>query len=76
MAPEASLFSAGTATSGFLPAPLMIAPQHGGIIQGALIETFLDKLESLKVGLDIIIFQGDGRAAEEHCLYQDTANTP
>jgi flavorubredoxin len=37
------------------PAPLMIAPQHGGIIQGSLIETFLDQLESLKVGLDIII---------------------
>jgi flavorubredoxin len=37
------------------PAPLMIAPQHGGIIKGDLIETFLSKLESLKVGLDIIV---------------------
>lgn len=37
------------------PVPLMIAPQHGGIIQGDLIPLFLEKLESLKVGLDIII---------------------
>lgn len=37
------------------PAPLMIAPQHGGIIQGELIETFLNRLESLQVGLDIIV---------------------
>ena len=36
------------------PAPLMIAPQHGGIIQGDLIESFLEKLEELPVGLDIL----------------------
>jgi len=37
------------------PPPLMIAPQHGGIIQGPLIEEFLAELEQLKVGLDIIV---------------------
>lgn len=37
------------------PAPLVIAPQHGGIIQGDLIETFLARLEELSVGLDIIV---------------------
>lgn len=36
------------------PAPLMIAPQHGGIIQGSLIEEFLDKLYDLPVGLDLL----------------------
>jgi len=36
------------------PAPLMIAPQHGGIIRGALINEFLDRMETLQVGLDII----------------------
>jgi len=32
----------------------MLAPQHGGIIQGALIEEFLSRMEELPVGLDII----------------------
>jgi len=36
------------------PAPLMIAPQHGSIIQEADIPFFLDQMENLKVGLDII----------------------
>lgn len=36
------------------PAPLMIAPQHGGIIRGALMDDFLDRMNSLQVGLDII----------------------
>jgi glyoxylase-like metal-dependent hydrolase (beta-lactamase superfamily II) len=36
------------------PAPLVIAPQHGGIIQGPLIEDFLSRMEELPVGLDII----------------------
>ncbi len=36
------------------PAPVMIAPQHGGILEGELIETFLERLENLQVGLDII----------------------
>ena len=37
------------------PAPLMIAPQHGGIIQQPLIDMFLDRLEELPVGLDILV---------------------
>jgi len=36
------------------PAPLMLAPQHGGIITGELMELFLKRLEELPVGLDII----------------------
>ncbi|CAH2030989.1 MBL fold metallo-hydrolase [Trichlorobacter ammonificans] len=36
------------------PAPLMLAPQHGGIIQGELIPEFLSRMEELQVGLDII----------------------
>jgi glyoxylase-like metal-dependent hydrolase (beta-lactamase superfamily II) len=36
------------------PAPIMIAPQHGGLIQGELIETFLARMEALPVGLDIL----------------------
>jgi glyoxylase-like metal-dependent hydrolase (beta-lactamase superfamily II) len=37
------------------PAPLMIAPQHGGIIKGELIETLLTRMEELQVGLDIMV---------------------
>lgn len=36
------------------PAPLVIAPQHGGIIQGPLINDFMSRMEALPVGLDII----------------------
>ena len=36
------------------PAPLAIAPQHGGIIQGKLIADFLGRMEQLSVGLDIL----------------------
>jgi hypothetical protein len=36
------------------PAPLMIAPQHGSIILEEDIPFFLDKMENLQVGLDII----------------------
>ncbi len=36
------------------PAPETIAPQHGGIISGDLVAQFLEKMESLPVGLDII----------------------
>jgi len=36
------------------PAPLMIAPQHGSIIQEQDIPYFLDQMENLQVGLDII----------------------
>ena len=37
-----------------LPMPAIIAPQHGGIITGDLIEIFLKRMENLQVGLDII----------------------
>jgi len=37
------------------PPPIMIAPQHGGIIQGELIEKFLKQLQNLEVGLDILL---------------------
>lgn len=37
------------------PPPLMLAPQHGGIITGDLIPEFLDQMENLQVGLDIIV---------------------
>ena len=40
------------------PKPLMIAPQHGGILQGEIIDLFMDRMEELMVGLDII--QGTG----------------
>jgi len=36
------------------PAPLMIAPQHGSIIQGDMIKFFLDKMYDLPVGLDLL----------------------
>jgi hypothetical protein len=36
------------------PPPEIIAPQHGGIIKGDLIELFLGKLADLPVGVDIL----------------------
>lgn len=36
------------------PAPKMIAPQHGAIIQGELINDFLNKMYDLPVGLDLL----------------------
>lgn len=36
------------------PRPLMIAPQHGSILSGPLVEQFLEKMSNLRVGLDII----------------------
>ena len=36
------------------PPPLMIAPQHGGILSGPLVEQFLQKMNDLRVGLDIL----------------------
>lgn len=41
------------------PQPIMLAPQHGGLIQGDLIGDFLDRMEQLQVGLDIIISLND-----------------
>lgn len=36
------------------PLPEIIAPQHGRIIRGALVQQFLERMEKLQVGLDII----------------------
>lgn len=36
------------------PAPLALAPQHGGLIKGELIDLFMNRMEELQVGLDII----------------------
>lgn len=41
------------------PPPKIIAPQHGGIIKGDLIELFLGKVTDLPVGLDILGNLGD-----------------
>ncbi len=41
------------------PAVEMIAPQHGRVIQRPLIEQFLERMERLQVGLDIIDEQQD-----------------
>ena len=37
------------------PAPLMIAPQHGSLITGEWVEFFLNKLEQLPVGLNLLL---------------------
>lgn len=36
------------------PAPVALMPQHGGLIKGELLELFMDRMEELQVGLDII----------------------
>ncbi len=36
------------------PAPLMIAPQHGSVIEGDYLEKFLERMTDLRVGLDIL----------------------
>jgi flavorubredoxin len=36
------------------PSVLVIAPQHGGIIQGELVQDFLNRMSELEVGLDLI----------------------
>lgn len=36
------------------PAPKMIAPQHGAILQGEVLQKFMEKLYALPVGLDLI----------------------
>jgi flavorubredoxin len=37
------------------PPPEMIAPQHGGIIQGELLKNFIDRIYNLDVGLDLLV---------------------
>ncbi|MGB9734598.1 MAG: MBL fold metallo-hydrolase [bacterium] len=36
------------------PPPLIVAPQHGGIIQGELVEEFIKRMSSLEVGIELI----------------------
>ena len=43
------------------PFPEVIAPQHGRIITGAWIEEFMERLEVLDVGLDILDARDDDR---------------
>jgi glyoxylase-like metal-dependent hydrolase (beta-lactamase superfamily II) len=54
---------------GIDPQPLMIAPQHGGILQGEIMDLFLDRMGGLMVGLDIIKGIGAGRS-----LFIEAAN--
>ncbi len=56
---NAALARAVAAIRKLTPAVEMIAPQHGRIIQGRLVEQFLDRMERLPVGLDIIDEQQD-----------------
>jgi glyoxylase-like metal-dependent hydrolase (beta-lactamase superfamily II) len=51
------------------PQPLMIAPQHGGILQGEIMDLFIDRIGNLMVGLDIIRGIGDRRS-----LFIEAAN--
>ncbi|MCD4733472.1 MBL fold hydrolase [bacterium] len=39
------------------PKPILIAPQHGGMIQGRWIDYYLSKIEKLPVGLDLIAYE-------------------
>jgi flavorubredoxin len=41
------------------PTPLALAPQHGGLIKGDLIEFFLERISELPVGLDIVTTVND-----------------
>lgn len=41
------------------PAPLTLAPQHGGLIKGDLIELILERISELPVGLDIVASVND-----------------
>jgi serine/threonine-protein kinase len=42
------------------PFPAIIAPQHGRLLRGALLPRFLERLERLPVGLDILDDVGEG----------------
>jgi serine/threonine-protein kinase len=41
------------------PAPLVIAPQHGGLVCGERIAALLERTESLEVGLDLVATRHD-----------------
>jgi flavorubredoxin len=51
---NAALVRAVTAIRNLEPAVEIIAPQHGRILHGALVPQFLDRMEKLQVGLDIM----------------------
>lgn len=40
------------------PPPIMIAPQHGTILEGEVMELFMAKMEDLHVGIDLIMELG------------------
>lgn len=46
------------------PFPTLIAPQHGRILQGEWIHKYLDRIESLHVGVDLL----DDRGADDEML--------
>lgn len=45
------------------PAVEIIAPQHGRLIRGPLVETFMQRLENLPVGVEILEDRQDDRAS-------------
>jgi hypothetical protein len=42
------------------PPPLMIVPQHGAILQGEIMETFLNRLYNIDMGMDLFGKQDEG----------------
>ncbi|PRQ04045.1 Nitric oxide reductase [Enhygromyxa salina] len=50
------------------PFPEIIAPQHGRVIRGPLLQEFMERLEQLPVGLDIIDEGDDSLDAWNHVL--------
>jgi flavorubredoxin len=55
------------------PPPLMIAPQHGAILKGEMIDLYMDRMANLDVGLDIITHAG-GDLSRFLDLANDIAN--
>ncbi|NNC21993.1 hypothetical protein HRD49_36890 [Corallococcus exiguus] len=51
---NSALVRAVAAIRKLTPAVEMIAPQHGRVIRGKLVQQFLERMERLQVGLDII----------------------
>ncbi|MFL5350803.1 MAG: hypothetical protein ACJ8AT_39030 [Hyalangium sp.] len=51
---NAALARAVAAIRQLQPAVELIAPQHGRIVRGALVQQFLERMERLQVGLDIM----------------------
>lgn len=55
MPSKSALHYAVTQIRALDPKPVMIAPQHGSIIGEDLIDDFLERLDNLEVGLDLIL---------------------